>query len=146
MTKFFLILLLTLTMFSLPLFSRDPLAEIDGTESWYEGSMEGNGDIVYYNESYEKDMKIYLSYLKSKQKNKLETKSISYKVNKRSKSKDNYESKDDEIGEIGSIKEDDKLSNELLNNKKSDNDDDLSDDDLSDDDLSDDDLSDEDLD
>ncbi len=142
MMKLFLTVLL-MFMFSTFSFARDPLEEIDGTESWYEGTMEGNGDVVYYNESYEKDMKIYLSYLKSKQKNKSEAKSISYKVNRRRKS-EKVESKDDEIGELGSIKEDEKLGDDLMNedikdkkeNKKEDKkDDDLSDDDLLDDDL-----------
>ncbi len=154
MIKLFLTVLLMFT-FSTFSFGNDPLEEIDGTESWYEGTMEGNGDIVYYNESYEKDMKIYLAYLKSKQKNKMEAKSISYKVNRRKKHQ-KAENKDDEIGELGSIKEDDKLGDDLMNenddnkkidavkidkkekNKNSDDSDDSDnsdDDDLSEDDL-----------
>ena len=155
MMKLFLTVLLMFTFIGFS-FAGDPLEEIDGTESWYEGTMEGNGDIVYYNESYEKDMKIYLSYLKSKQKNKSEAKSISYKVNRRKKSK-KAENKDDEIGELGSIKEDEKLGDDLMNentkdkkikatkidkkdSKSIDKKDSKSDDDLSDDDLLDDDL------
>jgi hypothetical protein len=112
MIKLTLILILIFSVSSL--LARDPLEEIDGTESWYEGTMNGNGDIVYYSASYEKDMKIYLSYLKSKQKNKEQTKSLSSKINRR---KTVNKNKDDEIGELGSIKEDQKLGDDLLNDE-----------------------------
>lgn len=138
MMKLFLTVLLIFTFSSFS-FAKDPLEEIDGTESWYEGTMEGNGDIVYYNESYEKDMKIYLSYLKSKQKNKSDAKSISYKVNRINKHKKS-ENKDDEIGALGSIKEDEKLGDDLMNEKVKDKKEKKKDDDSSDDDLSGDDL------
>jgi len=107
-----IILALVLIFFTF-IVSADPLDEIDGTESWYEGTMEGNGDIVYYNASYEKDMKKYLAYLKSKQKSKVQIKSLSSKINRRKSS--NYDdSKDDEIGALGTLKDDDKLGDDLL--------------------------------
>ena len=46
----------------------DPLDTYDGTEEWYKDRISDNGLIVYYDPSYEKDMKIYISYLKRKQK------------------------------------------------------------------------------
>ena len=116
----------------------DPLDEIDGTESWYEGTLEGKGDIVYYNEAYEKDMKTYLAYLKAKQKGKTDNKNISNKLNKRKKSK----ADDDDIGEIGSLEDESKLKDDLMksdgkteNNDKDNQNNQKNDDDLLDDDL-----------
>ena len=137
-----LVILLLVLLFSTSIIIGDPLEEIDGTESWYEGTMDGNGDIVYYNASYEKDMKKYLAYLKSKQKSKVQIKSLSSKINRRKSS--NYDdSKDDEIGALGTLKDDDKLGDDLLledetsiekntikKDKKEDIDDSLDDDDL----------------
>lgn len=106
-------------MFFAVVLSADPLDTYDGTEHWYKDRISEKGIIVYYDPSYEKEVKNYLSYLKRKNKKIIfKKKAILSKINRNNE----LEDKSDEIGTLGTMDGDEKIENDTLVEAKKDND------------------------